>query len=266
VSGRLRFLAARLDGLAMTALAGFMAWLVLWGDYWMYLNPRFKPVTLAAAGLLAVLGVYAVRRPVARPSRGRALAYLALAVLAGLTEGGVQRLTERIDSDPFDVRPTLPAPSPGPRPSRMTAGGREYVPINAGELYDIAAKGSDAPAFGRPYVLRGFVHRSPELDARNAFVLFRLAVWCCFADSTAVGFTVRLPEGATPPDDKSWIVAYGHLEEVPAGKRQEITLPGLSFSSVAPAAVLAADRLEAAPLAPEEAYMFEWRQEEPYAY
>ena len=55
----LKVLAARLDGLAMLALAGFMGWLVAYGNYWMFLNPKFKPVTLAAAGILAVLGAYA---------------------------------------------------------------------------------------------------------------------------------------------------------------------------------------------------------------
>ena len=50
-------LAARCDGLAMLALAGFMGWLATAGNYWMYLNPKFKPVTLAAAVVLAVLAV-----------------------------------------------------------------------------------------------------------------------------------------------------------------------------------------------------------------
>ena len=47
-------LAARCDGLAMLALAGFMGWLATLGNYWMYLNPKFKPVTLCAAIVLAV--------------------------------------------------------------------------------------------------------------------------------------------------------------------------------------------------------------------
>jgi hypothetical protein len=33
----------RLDGLAMAALAGFLGWLVLAGNYWMYLNPSSNP-------------------------------------------------------------------------------------------------------------------------------------------------------------------------------------------------------------------------------
>ena len=261
----LRRLASRTDGLAMLALAGFMGWLALAGNYWMYLNPKFKPITLAAAIVLAVLGGYAAARPVTRPKLGRSLCYLLLLAMAGLTEGGFQTLSANIDSDPFNVPAPLPAPEKTPTPARLAINGQDYIPINTGELYDIAAKGP-SPAFTRPYAVRGFVHRSPELDAAGQFVLYRLAVWCCFADGTAVGFRVRLPQGTPPPADKGWVVAYGRLAEIPEADRQDVILPGMSFSSVAPAALLAADALEAKELVPEEAYMFEWRQEEPYAF
>jgi len=261
-----RALAARLDGAAMLALAGFLGWLVLFGDYWMYLNPRFKPVTLAAAAVLAVLGGYAALRPVSRPRLGRGLCYLALAAMIAAVQGGVQAVSRQVDSDPFFVEPTLPAPERSPAPAgRMQAGGREYIPINAGELFDVAAKGT-AEAFARPYVMRGFVHRSPELDARGQFVLYRLAVWCCFADGTAVGFKVQAPAGAPLPADKAWLAAYGRLAALPEDQRREYVLPGMAFSSVAPGAVLAAEHLEPLTLVPEDAYMFEWRQAEPYAY
>jgi uncharacterized repeat protein (TIGR03943 family) len=258
-------LAKRLDGLAMLALAGFMGYLVMAGNYWMYLNPKFKPVTLTAALALAVLGLYASLRPVARPSLGRALCYLALLLLTWFAEGGLQALSANGDSDVFNVAPSLPAPDIAPVPERLTAGGQDYVPINTGELYDVAAKGP-SPAFARPYAVRGFVHRSPELDAKGEFVLYRLAVWCCFADGTAVGFRVKTPAGQQPPTDKSWVVAYGHLAVIPEAERQDLILPGMSFSSVAPGALLDAAVVETKELIPEEAYMFEWRQEEPYAF
>jgi uncharacterized repeat protein (TIGR03943 family) len=258
--------AARLDGAAMCALAGFMGWLAAYGDYWMYLNPKFKPVTLAAACVLGVLGVYAVRRPVSRPSVGRSLCWLALLAMIALTEGGVQILSRNLDSDPFYVAPTLPAPEATlPVPDRMTALGKSYIPINTGELYDIAAKGR-GESFEKPYAMRGFVSRDPDLDAQNEFVLYRLAVWCCFADSTAVGFRVKLPQGATLPPDKAWMVVFGHLVDAPAGEQRAYVLPGMAFSSVAPATRFAADHLEAAAVVPEQVTMFEWREAEPYAY
>ena len=261
----LRRLASRTDGLAMLLLAGFMGWLATAGNYWMYLNPKFKPVTLAAALVLAALGGYAAIRPVTRPKLGRSLCYLALLAMAGFTEGGFQALSANIDSDPFNVAATLPAPERAPTPARLRQNGKDYIPINTGELHDIAAKGP-SPSFDRPFAVRGFVHRSPELDAAGQFILYRLAVWCCFADGTAVGLRVKLPPGQAPPDDKAWVIAYGTLTPIPEAARKDVAIPGISFSSVAPAALLAADTVETKELNPEEAYMFEWRQEEPYAF
>ena len=125
---------------------------------------------------------------------------------------------------------------------------------------------AEVPRDKKLVLMRGFVHRAPTLDAQNEFVLYRLAIWCCFADATAVGFKVKLPAGSPPPADKSWLVAYGHLTEIPPEQRQEYTMPDMAFSSVAQAAIFTADHLEALPLVPEQAFMFEWRQGEPYAY
>ncbi len=262
----LRSLAARIDGVAVFGLAGYLLWLAAWGNYWMFLNPKFRPLTVAAACVLALLGAFAAVRPVSRPSLGRVAAYLCLLAMIVLTQAAVPALSDSLDSDPFNVAPSLPDPGPGePAPTRMTALGREYVPINTGELYDIAAKGP-GPAFDRPYAMRGFVHRSPDLDAKGEFVLFRLAVWCCFADGTAVGFRVQLPREAAPPPDKSWVVAYGRLADLPADDRREYKLPDMAFSSIAPAALFAADHLDPAPIPAEQAYMYEWRPTEPYAY
>ena len=256
----------RLDGLAMAALAGFLGWLVLAGNYWMYLNPKFKPVTGGAAVVLAVLGLYAVWRPVTRPSRGRGLCYLALTVMIGLSEGGTQALSRIVDSDPFAACPVpFDQPAATPVPSRLTVGGTDYVPINTGELYDIAAQGH-GPAFDRPYAMRGFASRDPNLDAKGEFVLYRLAVWCCFADATAVGFRVKVPEGAPLPAAGTWLVAYGRLVAAPPGEDKEYMLPKMAFSSIAPMALFAVEHLETAEFTPEEAAMFQWHDKEPYAF
>lgn len=258
-------LAARMDGLALLGLGGFLGWLVFAGEYWMFLNPKFKPVTATAAAILAGLGLFALRRPVSRPSLGRGLAYLALFCMLALVEGGTQALSRLDTSDPFAACP-LPAGTGQPAaPDRLVIDGTTYVPINTGELYDIAAKGH-GPGFDRPYVLRGFVHRSPQLTAKGQFVLWRLAVWCCFADATAVGFRMTPPPGTPLPEDKRWIVVYGRLAEAPAGQRREYPLPGMPFSAINPAALFAASHLEPGSAAPEETSMFQWRTQAPYAY
>lgn len=269
MSGRriLGALAERMDGLAMLGLGGFLGWLALAGDYWMFLNPKFKPVTTTAAALLLVLGLLALRRPVARPSLGRGLAYLALFSMIGLVEGGIQALSDAPGCDPLTAcaLPEPPKAGPPAAPDRLVIDGTAYVPLNTGELYDIAAKGH-GPDFDRSYVMRGFVHRSPELDAKGQFVLWRLAVWCCFADATAVGFRVTAPPGSPLPEDKNWIVAYGRLADAPQGDRREYELPGMPFSSIHPAMLFAAAHLETAQVEPEETSMFAWRKQAPFAY
>lgn len=261
-----RPLLARIDGLAWLAMAGFMLFLVLSGDYWMYLNPKFKPLTLAAACILAALSLWALWRPVSRPSLSRTLSYLALTAMVVISQGGLQTLLGQPASDPFAPAPTLPPlEKPAPPPPRLGFGGTDYIPINTVELGDIAANKPEG-LWTRPYVIRGFVKRDPALDAKGEFVLWRLAIWCCFADSTSVGFKVRLPQGATPPPDKSWYVAFGHLAAMPEDQRGAYVPPGMTFTAISPAALFIADHIEPAPIVPEEVCVFEWRPKEPYNY
>lgn len=264
VRGLLAGTAARLDGLAMVLFAGFMGWLGLWGDYWLFLNPKFTPLTLTAAVVLAVLGAYAAWRPVSRPSPSRLLCYAALAAMIVLAQHGNNPFATATGTDPFAGCPA-PAPVRPAVPERLRFAGKDYVPLNAGELYDIAAKGH-GEAWTTAYAMRGYVLRAPDLDAKREVILYRLAVWCCFADATAVGFRVRLPEGETLPENGQWLVVYGRLADAPEDERREYVLPGLPFSSVSPTALFAADHLETATPAPEEINMYEWRKEPPYAY
>ncbi len=260
---RAAFLTSRLDGAAMTGLGAFMGWLVFFGNYWMFLNPKFKAVTLAAACLLLLLGGYALVRPVTRPSLGRCVCWVLLSAMV-LWVGVGGKGPTAAQEDPF-MLPALPDSPPPATPARLSAGGREYIPINTGELYHIASE-LHSDAFDRPYAMRGFIHRDPALDASGEFVLFRLALWCCFADATAVGFRVKLPPGTPLPQDKAWGVVYGRLDRLPQQDAKEPTLPGMSFSSISATAFFAADAFEPATPQPEEIYMYEWRQSEPYAF
>lgn len=256
---------SRLDGLALAGLAGFMIWFPLAGQYWMLLNPKFKFVTLSAGGVLCILGGYALFRPVSRPRTGRLLAYAALASMIGLTQAGTQRLSSVIDSDPFAA---CPAPPPSPQasaPDLLAPEGVPYIPINCGELYGIA-ENTPGPAFGKPYVMRGYAHRDPGLEREHAFVLFRMAIWCCIADATAVGFKVTLPPDQPLPANGSWQVVFGHLAPVPKAARKPYVLPGAPFSSVSASTTFAAEHMETAIPSPEETSMFQWRTTPPYAY
>ncbi|WP_243312479.1 DUF1980 domain-containing protein [Fundidesulfovibrio agrisoli] len=255
-----RRLPATAESLCLLGLAGFMAWLLLGGDYWMYLNPRFKALTWAAAGALALLGGYGLWRPSPRAAWLRAGLFaftLALCVVSGLA---VHEGAEKMGAEPQAMREAEATPEP-----RVKKRGVEYIRINLGELYDIVGK-PQPELIGLDYAVRGFVRRTPELDAEGEFVLYRVALYCCYADSTAVGFRVRPPKGGKLPENGAWVVAYGKLDRLDRPKPEaEESLGGSAFSSVNEDYRIAASLIEAEK-APGMGMMYEWRPQEPYAY
>lgn len=248
------------EALCIVGLAAFLVYLLTLGSYWMYLNPKFRGLSWAAAASLGAMGVYSLVRSPAGANWFRASLYMLVLALCLVSEVGIQSwfAVSGVDTAAVEEQPTLMEP-------RVTVGGVEHVRINLGELYDIAAKNIPGK-LGLNYAVRGFVRRSPESDARGEFVLYRLALYCCYADSTAVGFRVRVPNGQSLPDHGSWQVVYGRLaqsKDDQAAATQSID--GSVFASVQPDFALDASRVEAAK-APGMGMMYEWRSEEPYAY
>jgi uncharacterized repeat protein (TIGR03943 family) len=255
-----RALPGLVEAACLLGLAGFLAYLILGGNYWMYLNPKFKSLSWAAAAVLGALGVYSLLRPPARATWFRASLYVFVLALCLVSELGIQKWASVSGIDSAAAEQEAPQ-----LPSRVTQGGIEYVRINLGELYDIAAN-AKPDKLGLNYAVRGFVRRSPEMDAKGEFVLYRVALYCCYADSTAVGFRVRPPLGVSLPENGTWLVAYAGLTPSKASENEPPTaMEGQAFSSVQPDF-----RLDARCLEPEKApgmgMMYEWRAEEPYAY
>ncbi len=244
-------LLGRCDGLLLLGLALFMAWLVSGDAYWNYLHPRFMPLTAAAAAILAGLGLFALWRP-PRPSLSRTLAF---AVMLGLA------LFSLPPADPFGSATDRAAAEEEPVPEDE----KGYVRINTGELYDVAENGELGNFPGPGFALRGFVRRDPALERLGCFGLYRVALYCCFADATAVGFAVRPGDGVMP-EDGAWVRVLGKLEPAPGGAAlPQPEVPGIFYASTLSGYVFHADRVVSVP-APREAFMFEWRQAEPYAY
>lgn len=246
-------LPGRLDGLLLLALAGFMAVLLTGQVYWHYLHPRFMPLTAATAAILAALGVFALVRP-PRPSGSRTLAFALMLALA---------LVSLPAADPFGSL----GPSPGSADAAEPVPDAEkgYLRLNTGELYDIAETGELGKYPGQGFALRGFVRRDPELDKLGLFGLYRVALFCCFADATAVGMAVRPPDGVLP-EDGSWLRAAGRLAPRPDGVTlPQPQVPGIFYASTLPGFVFEADLLTPV-TPPPEPFMFEWRKEPPFAY
>jgi hypothetical protein len=226
----------------------------------MYLNPKFKSLSWAAAAVLAALGVYSLLRPPIGATWFRAAIYVFVLALCGMSEVGLKRWASASGIDSAAALQEAPQ-----LPSRVTQGGVEYVRINLGELYDIAAN-AKPDKLGLNYAVRGFVRRAPEMDAKGEFVLYRVALYCCYADSTAVGFRVRPPQGIPLPENGTWLVVYAGLAPVKETKEApQAPMEGSAFSSVQPDYRLDARRLEPEK-APGMGMMYEWRSEEPYAY
>ena len=251
----------RLDALALLGFSAFIFNLVLGGDYWFYLNPRFKPLSLAAAVVLAGLGVFGLWRPLARWSWWRTLMFVLILGFAGISKSGVD-ISQSAGSLGQD-NPS--APVEAALASRVKAGGKEYIRINAGELYDISGKHLQ-DKLGLNYAMRGFVRRLPELDGARQFILYRVALYCCFADTTAVGFKVQAPDGVDLPKNGDWVVVYGSLTGLASPKgKEEPVIPGAVFASISIFNLFQADKIEDdTPM--KMPFMYEWHEQEPYAY
>lgn len=259
-----RSLPARLEALCLLGLAVFITYLVVGGNYWMYLNPKFRWITSAAGVVLAGLGVFSLLRPPAHLHATwlRAGLFTLVLALCLVSELGIRTTLTRLGVEqPDDGWQTMEEPVA----PHVTVQGREYIRINVGELFDLATKRTPE-TLDVPYAVRGFAFRTPELDAAGQFLLYRTALYCCFADATAVGFRVQLPKGTAPPAHGDWLVVMGTL--APA---HDITgspdpvIPGSPFASVQPEFRIQAEHLEKQK-APGLGLMYDWRQEEPYAY
>ncbi|MDQ7830734.1 MAG: DUF1980 domain-containing protein [Desulfovibrionaceae bacterium] len=250
-----RNLLGRADALLLLGLALFMASLLSGEAYWHYLHPRFRPLTAATALVMAGLGLFSLFRP-PRPSGGRTLAF---ALMLGLA------LASLPATDPFGSRGEAWGVAEAEKAEEVPDDEAGYLRLNTGELYDLAENNELSRHPGPGFAVRGFVRRDPELDKRGLFGLYRVALFCCFADATAVGFVVRPPDG-TLPEDGTWVRVAGRLEPSPGdAPLPDIQVPGIFYASTLPGFVLAADKVVAVS-APREPFMFEWRASPPYAY
>lgn len=257
---RLSRLPGVVEALCIVGLAAFLVYLLTLGSYWMYLNPKFRVLSWVSSAALGAMGVYSLARPPAGATWARASLYVLALVLCLASELGIRKWfsVSGVDSASLEQEAA-------PLEPRVTVGGVEYVRINLGELFDIAANRM-AGKMETNYAVRGFVRRSPESDARGEFILYRVALYCCYADSTAVGFRVRAPQGQELPEDGSWQIVSGRLAASKTGEGDEAqSLGGSVLASVQPDFLIEARRLEAGK-APGMGMMYEWRTEEPYAY
>ncbi|UCF01156.1 MAG: TIGR03943 family protein [Deltaproteobacteria bacterium] len=245
------------EGFILFALGLAMSGLVKSDNYWLYLNPKFKWLTLITGIVLMLLGLIAAVRN-RRPNLSRIVVFLVFGSIAG-----VGYLMPNPTAPAFSSSLTESA-NANKVESRLTLGGQEFIKINLGELFNISEM-EEANEIGEHYVTRGVVKRSPELDEKGQFVLFRVFMWCCFADAVAVGFRVSY-DHPHELQDGQWAKVYGKLRQLPS-KLPEPNVPvrGITSKALNKVYGIAAHKVEEID-PPPIPFMFEFRKSEPYAY
>ncbi|MBF0480048.1 MAG: hypothetical protein HQK81_00530 [Desulfovibrionaceae bacterium] len=260
-SPRVKAVAERLcglaEGLCLAGLAGSVFSLYTGNTLWYFVNPKYQTLVLATAAGMATLGFFAALSP---PRPARFSRPLIFAMLLGLRQfGGAEAFLSPKPGGGVLSEPKTAVEQAAP--SRTTWDGREFVRINVGELYDIcSAKGADkrTDKLSLNYLVQGFIQRGKQ----NA-VIYRTALYCCFADATAVSFRIRADKTALP-ETGIWVQAYGHLEKTKPGKLPKLDLDA-GFFTVNPDYIFVAEHFEETS-APKPPFMFEWHTDEPYAF
>jgi hypothetical protein len=143
---------AVVEGLILQAIAVYAGMLVLAGDYWRFLNPKFKWVTGATAAVLLFTGTVAVLNPGRRSSLSRIVIFLLFLRILTMGMSGSTSFIKGFSAVLGDRDHTI-------EQSRWVMNGREYVRINLGELYRLAEK-PESEETARSYVM-GKGHEKP---------------------------------------------------------------------------------------------------------
>jgi uncharacterized repeat protein (TIGR03943 family) len=248
---------AVVEGLILQVIAVYVGILVLAGDYWRFLNPKFKWLTGATAAVLLFTGAVATFNPHRRSNLSQIVVFLlffriltmgmsgSISYIKGFSAGldGVDQLVEK---------------------PRVIMNDREYIRINLGELYQLGERpASDQTT--RAYVVKGIVMKSRALDEAGQFALIRVAVFCCMADAVAMGIRVECSQ-LDGIAEGQWLEVYGTMKRLPHKLPDPgLHTPGLFLTVVSDNYFLSADKI--IPIKePQIPFMFEFRKVEPYAY
>jgi DUF1980 C-terminal domain len=245
-----------LEGLILIAIGAYAGLLVFFGDYWRFLNPKFKWLTATTAIALIAVGAVAACHPAKRPRLSRIIIFLFLLRVLFVAPSGIS-FTGRSAS-------VLGAVAMDKEKPRVSLNGREYVRINLAELNLVYSHAKNRPPVTR-YVVRGIVKRDKRLDRLGQFALVRNTVFCCLADAVGMGFRVkygRIDQLA----DGQWVEVYGTLKGLPEEMPElGLRIKGMNMTMLDATHILMADNVEGTKL-PEIPYIIDIRNAEPYAY
>ncbi len=238
-----------LEGLIITVIGLYMGLLVLFGDYWRYMNPRFKWLTGTTAALLFLMGTIAAFFPTRQPKLSRIVIFLLFVRLLTVADLGIS-LAPRLGMDL--------------QPSRVSVEGTEFIRINLAELYALAERRDPAQTTAH-YAVRGMVRKSEALESSGQFALVRTAVFCCLADSLFMGLRIQDNETDSLTDGE-WVEVYGTLRPLPH-KLPDPGLPpvGIHMTILCDSHALIPSKIVRIK-EPEVPFIFEFKDREPYAF
>ncbi len=226
-----------LDGAFVLGLGFYMLLLSQTEAYVAFMNPKFRPLTAAAAVGFCILGAAFLIRPDGRTDVLRTLCFAILGVLALHAGSGSLK-----GSAGFAVKP--PPEVRTDHDPHVVRNGDGYLKSNPARLFFLLQTGHAAPSDQR-YVTRGIVKRSAQLDQLGKFALLRGNMVCCLADAIAMGMMVS-SDGLPAQRDGDWIVVFGRVQLLP--EACSITDLGgtgeVPFSMVYDKAFLAAEVVE----------------------
>ncbi len=245
-----------IEGLILQAIGAYAGALVLFGDYWRFLNPRFKWLTGATAAMLLLTGTVALFHPNRRFKVSRILIFLLFLRIFSIGITGSISFVNFMSGFSHKEQ--------AEENSRLTLNGVEYVKINLVELHLLSEK-ADSENMAARYVVRGIVRRTQELDGLGQFALMRVSVFCCLADAVATGFRVRYDR----PDEFTegqWVEVYGTVKRLPQKLPQpHLHTQGMLLTILYDSQLLVPDKI--LPIKePQIPFMFDFRRQEPYAY
>ncbi len=234
-----------------------MLLLVFVGDYTSFMNPKFKLLTAITGAVLAVVGGATFLRPPSRPGISRIVIFLIFIGMLVAVNNAVLVSPESVAS--------LRAPTEEDAQPEIEWQGHHYIKINPAELQALIER-DDPKELGGRYVTRGIVKRNSEMDADGSFALVRSTIFCCLADSVALGFRVPYAEVKSLQDGQ-WAQVYGTLKQQTTGKEFQaaVQTKGTVFTALQPEYVFVPEKVE--PTDPHSSpHIFEIREKEPFAY
>lgn len=238
-----------LDGAFVLGVGFYMLVLSQTQAYAAFMNPKYRPLSAAAAVGFCIAGAAFLIRPDGRADARRTLCFAVLAALALVASGGSSKGPAGFAAKAPPVVQAEPDPY-------VVRNGDRYLKANPARLF-LSLQTRHAMPSDQRYITRGIVRRSAQLDRLGRFALLRGNMVCCLADAIAMGVMVA-GEGIPPLRDGDWIVVFGRLQPLPeAASITDLGATGeISFSMVQDKVFLAVEAIEKM-VRPRFPYVFE---------